>query len=88
MDIIIYIYHIQEKRMISIKPLRVLLAERDMNFSELTKGVGMSTETINRLKKGMPVSITTIDNICRFMKCEVKDVIEYAGDKYDKHEAV
>lgn len=61
---------------ISYKPLFKLLLEKDMTKTQLREAVGFSSSTLAKMSKGEYVSLETIDNICLYLKCEIKDVIE------------
>lgn len=41
---------------------------------------GMSANTIHRIKKGMPITTTTLDTLCFILDCEVSDIIMYEKD--------
>ena len=42
---------------------------------------GISNSTITRLRRNEPVSTETIDRLCRLLKCDVKDIMEYRDSK-------
>ena len=41
---------------------------------------GISSSTIRRLKAGDSVSTTTLDALCKILKCSINDIIEYRSD--------
>lgn len=62
--------------MISYIPLFKLLLDRNMTKTELRKGVGMSTTTLAKLSKNEYVSLSVIENICKYLDCKIEDVVE------------
>ena len=46
---------------------------------------GISNSTLTRLKRNEAVSTETIDRLCRILKCNVEDIMEYreGGHKWD-----
>ncbi|WP_339165355.1 helix-turn-helix transcriptional regulator [Siminovitchia sp. FSL W7-1587] len=62
--------------MLTFKPLRVLLAERDIKRMDFIKDVGISSGTAAKLWKDEYVSLEVIDRICEALDCEVHEVVE------------
>ncbi len=38
---------------------------------------GISSHTIHRMKKGLPITTKTLDTLCFILDCEVEDIIEH-----------
>ncbi len=57
--------------------LKVLLAERDLNYVQLSKMTGISINTLSRLGRSDTVQITfdTIDKICTALNCQVGELL-------------
>lgn len=71
--------------MISASPLRQLLIEKDLDVPLLIKATGLSNITLlNLLKKGK-ASCKTIDVLCRALKCQPCDIIEFTKTKKEGH---
>ena len=81
-----YITHKGAKRMISIRPLKIKLVDKNMNFSELSKETGISSETIYRMKNNMGVSMSTIDKLCAYFNCGISDIIEFVEGSSETEE--
>ena len=62
--------------MISYKPLFRLLLERNMTKTQLREAVGFSTATLAKMSKGEYISLETIENICKYLKCNIENVVE------------
>jgi len=63
--------------------LDVMLAKRKMTSLELASRVGMTPANLSILKTGKAraVRMSTIDAICRELKCQPGDLFEYVEDK-------
>lgn len=72
--------------MLSYKPLWKLLIDRGMNRTELRRRAGLTTDTLAKMGKGLPVHGRNIDAICRALGCRVEDVIEYLPGEGPKDE--
>lgn len=62
--------------------LDVLLAKRKMTSLELAQRIGMTPANLSILKTGKAkaVRMSTMDQICRELKCQPGDLFEYAED--------
>lgn len=63
--------------MFSYKPLLKLLIEKDMTKTQLRKEIGMSMSTLAKISKNEYISMSTLDNICKYFHCKIEDVIEF-----------
>ncbi len=50
----------------------------------LIKEHRISSSTIDRLRKNLPLSTTTINDLCRVLHCQVQDVLEYVPSEDDQ----
>lgn len=62
--------------------LDVMLAKRKMTSLELAQRVGMTPANLSILKTGKAKAIrmSTLEAICRELKCQPGDLLEYAED--------
>lgn len=60
-----------------------VLADRKMSSKELADRVGISQVNMSRLKTGKVTAVrfSTLDLICRALKCQPGDVLEYMPDE-------
>lgn len=67
--------------MIKIK-LDVIMAKRGITLTELAGIVGMTTANLSRLKCGKckGIHFDTLEHICRALKCDVADILEFVED--------
>ncbi len=51
---------------------------QELNISQYRLHVeGISNSTLTRLKRNEAVSTETIDKLCRILKCDVAEIMEY-----------
>ena len=64
--------------------LDLMLAKRKMTSAELAERIGMTPANLSILKTGKAkaVRMSTMDAICRELKCQPGDLFEYTED-YD-----
>lgn len=72
--------------MISIRPLKIMMIDHNMNFTELANEIGVSSETIYRMKSSKGISMSTIDKICKYFNCGVGDIIEFREETSKKED--
>jgi len=65
--------------------LKVLLAERDLNYTRLSEMTGISINALSRLGRGetTEISYSTLDKICAALNCQVGDLLIW-GPTIDK----
>ena len=62
--------------------LDMMLAKRKMSSAELAERIGMTPANLSILKTGKAkaVRMSTMDAICRELKCQPGDLFEYTED--------
>ena len=65
--------------MITYKPLRKLLVERNMKKTDLVEMGLISTGTLAKLGKDRYVGLEIIDKLCTGLDCKISDIVEYEG---------
>lgn len=66
--------------MISYEPFWKTLKEKSVTTYTLINKFGISSATIDRMKKGKGISTMKIDDFCEILNCTVSDIIEYKKD--------
>lgn len=61
--------------MISYKPFYQTLFRKNITEYHLIYKEGISANTLYRMKKGLPITTKTLDNLCFILDCEVSDII-------------
>ena len=70
--------------MISCKPLRKLLIDKDMSCGELKDILQISSATMAKLNSDKMVSLAVIDKICKYLNCNIEDVMQYESKKKER----
>lgn len=63
--------------MISYKPLWKTLEKKGISQYRLIKEYGISAGQLSRIRTNNHISTKTIENLCKVLDCDVKDIIEY-----------
>lgn len=67
--------------MISYTPFYETLYKKNITEYQLIFKHGFSANTIQRIKKGMPITTKTLDALCFVLDCEVSDIIVHDKTK-------
>ncbi len=51
----------------------------------LIKGHRISSATIDKLRNNKPLNTTTINDLCRILQCQAKDVMAYVPSAEDQY---
>ena len=65
--------------MISYAPLFKTMKEKNITSYRLEK-LGFSRATYYSIQKGNSISTNTVNQLCRLLKCNVSDVMEFIDD--------
>ena len=59
--------------------LDVMMVKRKISSNELAEKIGITTANLSILKnnKGKAIRFTTLDKICKILKCTPGDILEY-----------
>lgn len=63
--------------MISYDKLFKLLIDKKLNKTQFALLCGISTATLSKLSKGETITTETINKICKGLDCNVDDIMEY-----------
>lgn len=67
--------------MITFEPLWDTLKRKGVSQYALIKQYGVSTGTMDALRKNRSVTLNTLNDLCNILQCEVSDVIRFVPDK-------
>ena len=68
--------------MISYKPLWDKMEKENVTTYKLIKE-GIDKKTIHNLKNNANITMLTAEKLCRILKCEIKDIVEFIDDAGD-----
>lgn len=69
--------------MISYKPLKVTLAEKEISRKELAKACNISTMTMARIDKGEQIGLNILDKVCQYLQVPLDKVVEIKLEKQE-----
>ena len=66
--------------------LDVMMAKRKISSGELAQKVGITPANLSILKTGKAraVRFSTLESICRVLRCQPGDILEYREEKTDE----
>ncbi|MBQ2794347.1 MAG: helix-turn-helix domain-containing protein [Clostridia bacterium] len=67
--------------MISYEPFYETLKKKNISTYKLINTFGVSRSLLDRLKHNKPISTVTLNDLCRYLDCNVEDIITYKKDK-------
>ena len=66
--------------MISYKPFFDTLKKKNVSTYTLIYKYGISSATIDRIKKGGGITTTKLNDLCKILDCNIEDIIVYVKD--------
>ena len=67
--------------MITFDPLWETLQRKGISQYVLIKDYGVSTGTLDSLRKNRSVTLNTVNDLCRILNCDIADIIRYTPDE-------
>ncbi len=67
--------------MISYEPFWETMKKRGESTYSLINKWGISSATIDRIRKGNGITTQKLDDLCRILQCDVEDIIKFVEDK-------
>ena len=67
--------------MISFAPLWKTLEKQNITQYQLINSYGVSTGTLDALRKNKSVTLNTVQDLCRILNCTINDVVEILPDE-------
>lgn len=66
--------------MISFKPFFNTLKKKNVSTYTLIYKYGISSATIDRIKKGGGITTAKLNDLCKILDCNIEDIITYEKD--------
>ena len=67
--------------MITFEPLWETLKRKNISQYTLIKEDGVSTGTLDALRKNRSVTLNTLNDLCNMLQCDITDIIQFTPDK-------
>ena len=64
----------------SYKPLWKMLIDKDLTKKAFMELTGISKSTIDKMNRGEYVSMEVIERICRYLHCNISDIVVYTEE--------
>lgn len=61
---------------VNYKPLWLLLIEKELNKTDLSKLANISTNAVAKMGKNEYVSLQTLEKICQVLDCQLNNVVQ------------
>ena len=70
--------------MLIYTPFWETLARSNETTYTLIKNHHISSSTIDKLRKNKPLTTTTLNDLCRILKCNIEDIARYVPSEEDQ----
>ena len=77
MSIVKYLIIVYNCYMISYKPFFETLKSKNISTYTLINKYGISSATIDRIKKGGGITTTKLNDLCEILDCKIEDIIVF-----------
>ena len=67
--------------MIVFDPLWETMKRKNISQYMLIKTYGVSTGTLDALRKNRSITLNTLNDLCAILECDVSDIIRYIPDE-------
>ena len=67
--------------MFSYNPLWKKLIDKGINKTNFANQCGLSKSTLSKMSKNQYVDMSTLNKICKFLNCEIEDIVKYIPDE-------
>lgn len=68
----------------SYNRLWIFLIKNNIKRSELRRIAGISNDTVAKMGKNLPVTMTVLGHICEALHCGIEDIVEYIPESHAK----
>lgn len=57
-----------------------MLINKNMKRTDLLKLAGITSTALAKMGKNLPVTMDSLEKICRSLNCRLEDIVEYVHD--------
>lgn len=76
-----YLIEIGCDSIISYAPFWATLERKNISQYDLINNYGLSTGTLDSLRKNKGITLHTLEYLCNMINCDINDVVEFIQDK-------
>lgn len=69
---------------ISYNKLWKLLIDKKMSQAELRRAANIAPNTMTKLRRDEPVSLSVLGRACDILECDIGDIMEFIPDESEK----
>lgn len=66
--------------MLSYKPFYKTLKEKNISTYKLINTYKISRGLLDRIKHNQSITLSTVDDLCKILDCEISDIVEYVKE--------
>ncbi len=67
--------------MITFEPFWNTIKEKGINQYSLIHNYGISTGTLDSIRKNRSITLNTLNDLCQKINCDVQDIIRYVPEE-------
>ena len=67
--------------MLTFDPLWKTMERKKISQYTLIKKYGVSTGTLDALRKNRSITLNTLNDLCNILQCDVSDIIQFTPDE-------
>ena len=73
--------NIEVMQMIVFDPLWETLKRKKVSQYSLIHDYGVSTGTMDSLRKNKSITLNTLNDLCQILQCEISDIVRFIPDE-------
>lgn len=63
--------------------LWIMLIKKNLKKTDLLKIAGINSSALTKMGKKLPVTMDTLEKLCRAFECRIEDIVEYVPNDND-----
>ena len=64
----------------SYNRLWIMLINKNLKKTDLLKVAGINSSALTKMGKRMPVTMGTLEKLCKTFQCNIEDIVEYVPE--------